>query len=401
MKIPMLIVIADDFSGAAEMAGIAYRYGLRVKVQLDFSGIDDAEVVVIDADTRSMKERNAVKQLESIAGTLKKITKPIRLFKKIDSAMRGHLLAEIKTLQKQFDCKRVFLLPANPGKDRKIIRGKYFVNGIELNKTVFARDPGFPIASSIVAEIVNASKDHFPHTTISTKDTIPIDGIITGDIESRSDLKNYIQYSDANDLVCGAAECFEAYLEHLGYTADNTKIVTKEFKQLVFTLIINGSTVKNTAENDLIKKLNIACVPLPGNWERNECILGKNEESNWHKEVLDLLRHHHIAMVSIDHPIKEVKGASEIFTGYFVALIKYISNSIDIAKTHFCITGGATASAIARSIKITRFNVEEEVAHGVVTLGSDNSSGFFTVKPGSYPWTESFLERLSTHNTKN
>jgi D-threonate/D-erythronate kinase len=401
MKIPMLIVIADDFSGAAEMAGIAYRYGLRVRVQLDFSGIDDAEVVVIDADTRSMKESNAVEQLESIAGTLKKITKPIRLFKKIDSAMRGHLLAEIKTLQKQFDCKRVFLLPANPGRDRKIIRGKYFVNGIELNKTVFAQDPGFPITSSIVTEIVNAGKDHLQHSHISTKDIVPASGIITGDIESRSDLKNYIQYSNANDLVCGAAECFEAYLEHLGYTADNKKKVTKECKQLFFTLIINGSTVKNTAENDLIKKLSIPSVPLPGNWEQNEFILGKNEENNWHKEVLNLLRHHHIVMVSVDHPIKEVKGVSELFTGYFVALIKYISNSIDLAKIHFCITGGATASAIARSIKITRFNVEEEVAHGVVTLGSDNSSGFFTVKPGSYPWTESFLKRLSTYNKEN
>jgi D-threonate/D-erythronate kinase len=397
----MLIVIADDFSGAAEMAGIAHRYGLNAKLQLDFSGIDDADVVVIDADTRSMQESNAVKQLESIAGTLKKITKPIRLFKKIDSAMRGHLSVELKTLQNQLNYKRVFLLPANPGKDRKIIRGKYFVQGIELKKTVFARDPGFPITSSIVTEIVNASKDLLQHSHISTKDIIPVSGIITGNIETTADLKNYIQRSEANDLVCGAAECFEAYLEHLGYNACHKKLVTEESKQLPFTLIINGSTVKNTAENDLIKKLSIPYVPLPGNWKQNEFVLEKNEENNWHKEVLDLLRHHHVAMVSIDHPIKEVKGASEIFTGYFGTLIKYISAGIDLANVHFCITGGATASAIIRSIKITRFNVEEEVAQGVVTLRSENGSGFFTVKPGSYPWTESFLERLSTYNNKN
>ena len=41
----MIIVIADDFTGAAELAGIGLRYGLRVKILTDLDQLVNAELV--------------------------------------------------------------------------------------------------------------------------------------------------------------------------------------------------------------------------------------------------------------------------------------------------------------------------------------------------------------------
>ena len=46
---------------------------------------------------------------------------------------------------------------------------------------------------------------------------LPSRSIVTGDIESKIDLKNYAAEAQQNDLCCGAAEFFESFLENLGF----------------------------------------------------------------------------------------------------------------------------------------------------------------------------------------
>jgi uncharacterized protein YgbK (DUF1537 family) len=53
----MIAVIADDFTGAAELAGISLRYGLTVSVCLHDEISTDADVLIISTDSRSLKKR--------------------------------------------------------------------------------------------------------------------------------------------------------------------------------------------------------------------------------------------------------------------------------------------------------------------------------------------------------
>jgi uncharacterized protein YgbK (DUF1537 family) len=46
----MIVVLADDFSGAAEIAGIAHRHGLSAEVQTDFTPGDVDCVIVGSSD---------------------------------------------------------------------------------------------------------------------------------------------------------------------------------------------------------------------------------------------------------------------------------------------------------------------------------------------------------------
>ncbi len=65
---PKILVIADDFTGAAEIGGIAHLFGLSVKMQTGLSGPGDTteDVVVIDTNTRSFSPEKAYLLVKSL-----------------------------------------------------------------------------------------------------------------------------------------------------------------------------------------------------------------------------------------------------------------------------------------------------------------------------------------------
>jgi len=66
----MIVVIADDVTGAAELAGVALARGLRAEVQTAFDPGSNAEVVCVDTDTRLLPADEAAKR---VAETARKI----------------------------------------------------------------------------------------------------------------------------------------------------------------------------------------------------------------------------------------------------------------------------------------------------------------------------------------
>jgi D-threonate/D-erythronate kinase len=392
----MLLVLADDFSGASEIGGIGHRYGLTTEIQLTFNGSTKAELVVLDTDTRSLSEAEAVKKMKDISLAIKSSHRPIKLFKKIDSVLRGHVVPEINLLQYHFRFERVILLPANPGRGRTIVNGNYFVNETPLAHTVFASDPHFPMDTSDVSIIVNKKIPTLEHIHLKPTDKLPATALLTGDVLSKDDLRKYLSGSAPKDLCCGGAELFEAYLEHLGNTV---RMETKnESMPPALTLVINGSTVKHESEDELFARLTIKKFSLPGQIRDQQYFLVESEMVDWLKKIVAALNVDQIAAIRIDHPSQSNKKFPQTFLHHFIEMIDYITRSINVQDIQFCITGGATASAIIRHLARGIMQVKEEVAPGVVTLMSadENTNGtWFTVKPGSYRWPESWIETLS------
>lgn len=392
----MIIVLADDFSGAAEMGGIGFRYGLTSKIQTEPTIKKEDELLIIDTNTRSVKEDAAIEKIRKLATELKQYDKPFRLFKKVDSVMRGHIATEINVLEQELGFHRVLLLPANPGRERKIIAGHYYINGNTIDKTVFADDPDFPAHSSSIEILLQSPKTHLPHIHIQRNGKLPYKSFITADVETKQDIQNYLKETDDTDLCVGAAECFEAWLENLGYRVKQ-KTLLKETKAttLPFIIIMNGSTVKDITAQELLERYEVPQLSLPGEWKGDKFVVAGNDESFFHQQALELLNNQHIISVTIDKPIKKLNNQQDVFSGYFVKLMHYISRSIDKNAIHFCLTGGSTSVAVIESPGIKDLYVKEEVAPGIVTLeSSDETKGLFTVKPGSYPWPEFFLRNL-------
>ena len=194
-----MVVIADDITGAAEIAGIAHAAGQQARL-LCASGplyCDSVAVTtVIATDTRSMSETEAVAETRRIASALTSHLSPLtsHLFKKTDSALRGHVVAELTALMDVTGYQRAVYLPANPSKGRIIRKGIYYINEIPIHETAFNYDPEFPARTSSLRE-------RFPDAEAK--------GIIIPDAESEDDIRRIIrQYDDGKTIFAGAADLF-------------------------------------------------------------------------------------------------------------------------------------------------------------------------------------------------
>lgn len=164
-----IIVIADDITGAAEIAGIAFQHGLPVRLLCcsatsvaNYVGnaTNAAEVTVLATDTRGMTEQEAVAETRQLTKLITSFFTPplggwgagVILFKKTDSALRGHVVAELEVLLHETSYEHALYLPANPSKGRIIKDGIYYIGDKPIAETDFSFDPEFPAVSSKMAE---------------------------------------------------------------------------------------------------------------------------------------------------------------------------------------------------------------------------------------------------------
>ena len=94
----MIIVIADDLTGTAELGGVGLRFGLRVEVQTEFDSNSNADLLVIDTDSRSVSAGQAAQKLETIGRQIEEQIEAPWIYKKTDSVLRGNVGTELQVL---------------------------------------------------------------------------------------------------------------------------------------------------------------------------------------------------------------------------------------------------------------------------------------------------------------
>ncbi len=134
----MIVIIADDFTGAAELAGISLGYGLKVSLCLDGSLQGDADVYIVSTDSRSMKKNDAVQAVKSATQVAVQL-QPDFIFKKTDSVLRGYVADELNIQLEVLGIDKALILPANPSLGRTIRNRQYFIDGIAISHTSFKR----------------------------------------------------------------------------------------------------------------------------------------------------------------------------------------------------------------------------------------------------------------------
>lgn len=133
---PAVAAVADDLSGAMEaaagLAGPADCWGdLPARSTVFSSPLDGissaAEIVVVDTDTRSMDQTNAVHVLRRAMSLLPRAD---IVFKKIDSQFRGNTAAELEDLARSH---RLVVAPSLPAMGRTVLHGISRVGRSELS----------------------------------------------------------------------------------------------------------------------------------------------------------------------------------------------------------------------------------------------------------------------------
>jgi uncharacterized protein YgbK (DUF1537 family) len=361
----MIAVIADDMTGAAELGGIGLRHGLKTEIRLSVGGQTDADLLVIAADSRSKDQPAAVEEMTRITRELRLLT-PTWIYKKTDSVLRGHVIAELKTHLQVLDCRLALLIPANPSLGRTIHDGRYYLNAQPVDQSSFSADPEFPIHSSEIQDMLRTRDQPVPIR--KPGDELPVRGIVVGEVQSIEDLQRWAMCIPPKTLVAGAAGFFSAILD-LQYPTTRSEIPKLSSPRL----FVSGSTFSDN--RNLIREQALTGGPVT-----------YLSEHPWQQQVIDQLKNHCKAIIAIDTNPKNLSALQlrTTMAGEISAILQTAS------PAELIIEGGSTAYSILQRMGWRTFIPEQEVAQGVVRMSVPEAPGLhITVKPGSYAWPTS------------
>jgi uncharacterized protein YgbK (DUF1537 family) len=367
----MLTVIADDITGAAEIAGICLSHRVSVTFDFDAKEVPNTMVWVIATNTRSLPENKAVEEISRIGKFLQE-NNIVNVFRKIDSALRGFVIRETKALLQFIPKEKTFVLPANPETERLIKNGHYYINGVPLHETSFANDPDFPARSSSVNEILHLTQKETSHFVIP-------------DITRMEDYATYAAQLDERILPIGSSVFFEAILE-ISYPQfrKRTTSMSASFMTAKHTLMIAGSTHDNSVKFiEKVRRL-YPVFDLPLQWVENyppEFVIEK-----WAGKLAKILNEDGPIIITTNRDQIQSSHAKQIERLY-AAITGHILSQTRVDELY--IEGGATAWSILNALGYSSFIPVGEYARGVVRMQVENKEGLYvTIKPGSYLWPE-------------
>ena len=356
----MIAIIADDFTGAAELAGISLRYGLSVSVCLDTAVNANADVVIVCTDSRSMQKAAAIYCTADAVEAIIKL-QPAWIYKKIDSVLRGYVIDEINVQLELCEKCKAFILPANPSLQRTIHNGEYFINGKKLTETAFVNDPEFPISSAALTTMLHDDSVQ----VVKHDDWLPVEGIVIGEAETAEDVKAWAAAMDASWMLVGAGDFYTALLEQKYQLQP----------QAAFALQSPHLYVCGTAfeeRKNFIKKLDgVAYLPA-------------TVTAAWLHQTGTLIKEKGKAVIAID---ASDEPALVLRTTMAKAVAAIVTN--ENIKEIF-IEGGSTAAAVLEELHIKKLTPVNELSRGVVRMKAGEL--FITVKPGSYQLPEAIIK---------
>jgi uncharacterized protein YgbK (DUF1537 family) len=137
MNTRSMLIVADDLSGAADCAIAFAGAGRRTVVTLAASGVmgtpaeDNVDVIAADTDTRRLSPQDAAQRTADAFNALSAPGR--RLYKKIDSTLRGNWTAEVAALQPLAGL--AIVAPSFPATGRTLHQARVLVHGEPLENT--------------------------------------------------------------------------------------------------------------------------------------------------------------------------------------------------------------------------------------------------------------------------
>jgi D-threonate/D-erythronate kinase len=432
----MIGVIADDLTGAAEIGAVGVRHGLRAEIivaGLGFrrqafrhrkpakAGTPKADLVCVDTDSRAAAPEEAARRAAAAAKLLRQAGAKW-IYKKVDSVLRGNVLAEIEAIMREMERRspdrlagkirvhlgagrktgapRVLLHPANPSLGRIIRNGKYFVGGKLIHKTEFARDPAHPRWTADVCALLNGSAANLIRVC-KLRDPLPDEGVVICESTSPRDVQLWAERTNSATLLAGGAEFFAALLAaRLGAPASRRRVSRRPILKLAGEtpalprereLFVCGST--SASSKKFISAARRAGTPifsLPGKLASGADFTHAAAKAISEQVAAAFQSKPRVILQTGLRAIREAPVARKL-SGHLTQLAEAVLKRARIS--HVYAEGGATAVELVRRMKWTRLKVLREVAPGVATLLVEGRKPMLlTSKPGSYVWPEEIWE---------
>lgn len=201
------LVVADDFTGAMDTGdGFAAR-GCSVRVRLgspesggtDGSTADGSDALVVDLDTRAVDPDAAATAVADACADA-----PPLVYKKLDSTLRGHVVAEVDAAVDAIDADLAVVAPAFPATGRVTANGLHLVDGVPL------AEAGYGATTSTLSARFDASRYRVAPLEIET--------VASGAAAVRSALSSHCE-GDPTVVTCDAIH--ERHLEAIAAGAQS------------------------------------------------------------------------------------------------------------------------------------------------------------------------------------
>ncbi|MEP0366443.1 MAG: four-carbon acid sugar kinase family protein [Cyclobacteriaceae bacterium] len=380
----MIVVIADDFTGAAEIGGIGIRHGLRVVIQTRVDELKSADLLVIVAQTRSLNEVDACIKINQISEKLMTL-EPDFIYKKIDSALRGHVLSEIKVQMQAFELDKALIVAGNPSLGRLIRDGQYTINDVPLAETGFSGDAHFPAKSSDVVEALDP-KGEFGLVNLKPDDPQPQSGIVAADVSGIGDLNKWAKSPAKSVLYAGASGFFDALLSSMDIKVVSGRSAFPFGNRILFV----GGTAFPKHE-DFQKRLQdhgVHFSNMPEEIYRNKEFDPKLLEE-WADDIVSTFENQNV-YITMRHSGSDELGLSQRLCKNLGDLVWNVAARVEMDE--LLIEGGDTAATVLELLKIRKLKPVHEYLTGVIRMEVMGNRNFYvTTKPGSYKWTEDIL----------
>ena len=141
---PRVLIVADDLTGAMDSAGPFAARGIETWVvampmRCDPALLKSARVVSVNTETRHLPAAEAAARVRGIVRHLGCDDFNV-IVKKIDSTLRGNVVAETLALMEASGRREAVVAAAFPAQGRTVRDGCVLVDGQPLAETAFARD---------------------------------------------------------------------------------------------------------------------------------------------------------------------------------------------------------------------------------------------------------------------
>ena len=154
--------IADDFTGATDLANNLVRAGMRVVQTIGVpadEASDDAEAVVVALKSRTAPPEEAVRQSLDACRWLRAGGATQIYFKvcsTFDSTPRGNIGPVLEALMDELGCEFTIATPAFPDNGRTVFKGHLFVGDVLLSESGMRDHPLTPMTDGNLVRVLQA-----------------------------------------------------------------------------------------------------------------------------------------------------------------------------------------------------------------------------------------------------
>ena len=179
--------IADDFTGATDLANNLVRAGMRVVQTIgvaDAPASADVDAVVVALKSRTTPPADAVAQSLAACRWLKANGATQIYFKvcsTFDSTPRGNIGPVLEALMDELDARFTIATPAFPDNGRTVFKGHLFVGDVLLSESGMRHHPLTPMSDANLVRVLQAQLSEAPGNGMPARRVGLVDHRATGD----------------------------------------------------------------------------------------------------------------------------------------------------------------------------------------------------------------------------